>query len=276
MDHLRSRILTEIAAYPDATVAVAYTHLGSGQTLFINEQAMMHAASTMKVPVMIEVFKQAEAGKFQLTDSLLVRNEFKSIVDGSLFAMNIDDDSDESIYYRVGQKMTIADLAYQMITVSSNLATNLLIELVSAKKVMVTMKEIGAQDIQVLRGVEDIKAYRAGKNNVTNARDLMLVMAAIARKQVVSPAACDQMLEILFSQTFRDKIPRLLPAETKVANKDGSITEIEHDAAIVFPKDSQPYVIVVLTEGIKDSEAANNLIAKISKLIFDFQSPSAN
>ena len=277
LSQLKQEILKKICSHPKAVVvAVAYKDLTTHQMLLINEKEMMHAASTIKVPVMIEVFKQAHAGRFNLYDSILVKNQFKSTVDGSLYAMDINEDSDESIYDQIEKKTSIWELTYQMITVSSNLATNLLIDLVGAEQVMETMKEIGINDTKVLRGVEDIKAYRAGKNNETNAYDMMLVMEAIAKKAVVTPQACNKMLQILFEQKFRDKIPRLLPDYLRVANKTGAITEIDHDCAIVYPPKGQGYVLVILTKGIKEHNVAAKLIAEISKMIYDFHLTSPN
>ena len=251
------------------TVAVAFDDLRTGETLFLNEMEQMHAAGTMKTPVMIEVFKQAHQNRFHLTDSLVVKNEFRSIVDGSAYSLDLADDSDDSIYQQIGKKMSIYDLVYQMITISSNLATNLLIELVDAENVMKTMQEIGATNIQVLRGVEDSKAFEQGLNNTTDAYDMLLVMKAIAEKKVVTPEACDEMIAILSDQKFNTKIPALLPDSIKVAHKTGSITAINHDAAIVFPQPEHPYILVVLTKGIQDHKQAEEVIAKISKVIFD-------
>lgn len=251
------------------TVAVAFEDLITGETLFLNEREQMHAASTMKTPVMIEVFQQAHLNRFHLTDSLVVKNEFRSIVDGSAYSLDLADDSDDSIYQRIGKKMSIRDLVYQMITVSSNLATNILIELVGADNVMKTMREIGANNIQVLRGVEDGKAFEQGLNNTTDAYDMLLVMKAIAEKKVVTPEACDAMIAILSDQKFNTKIPALLPDSIKIAHKTGSITAIDHDAAIVYLKPDHPYVLVVLTKGIQDHKQAEEVIAKISKVIFD-------
>jgi len=261
--------ILEKAKRSGGIVSVAFEDLKTGEKLFINEKLQIHAASTMKTPVMIEVFKQAHQGLFELTDSLVVKNEFRSIVDGSIYSMDIGEDSDDVIYNKIGQKMTILDLVNQMITVSSNLATNILIDLVQAENVMKTMKEIGADKIQVLRGVEDMKAYQQGLNNTTNAYDMLLVMKAIAQKKVVSPDACDEMIEILADQKFNSKIPALLPSEVKVAHKTGSITAIDHDAAIVYKTLDHPYILVVLTEGFSDHKKAERLIAEISKLIYD-------
>jgi len=250
-------------------IAVAFEDLKTGDKLFINETIQIHAASTMKTSVMIEVFKQASQRRLKLSDSLLVNNEFKSIVDRSPYSLDIADDSDDIIYQNINKKMSIRELVYQMITVSSNLSTNILINLVDAKNVMNTMKEIGANQIQVLRGVEDIKAYRQGLNNTTNAYDMLLIMKAIALKQVVSEEACNEMIDILTDQKFNSKIPALLPSDVKVAHKTGSITSIDHDAAIVYKTPDHPYILVILTKGIEDHKKAEELIARISKLIYD-------
>ena len=261
--------IQEMIEKSGGTVAVAFEDLKTGTQLFINEKIQMHAASTMKTPVMIEVFKQANQGRFKLSDSLLIKNEFKSIVDGSSYSLDFADDSDTLIYQKIGDKMCIRDLIYQMITMSSNLATNMLIDLVGAENIMKTMKEIGANQIQVLRGVEDIKACQQGLNNTTNAYDMLLIMRAIALKQVVSETVCNDMIKILSNQKLNSKIPALLPPEVKIAHKTGSITAIDHDAAIVYATSDRPYILVILTKGIEDHKKAEDLIARISKLIYD-------
>ena len=261
-----------------AEIGVAWRDLQTGREFFFNEKKMMHAASTMKVPVLIEVFRQAERGgapKFRLDDSVLIKNEFKSIVDGSPYSLDLSDDSDTTVYRALGAKMTIRQLVESMITVSSNLATNILIELVGAENVMTTLRELGVKNMQVRRGVEDTKAYQRGLNNQTDAFDMMLTLQAIAEKRAASATACDTMLAILQRQKFREGIPAGLPAGTVVANKTGWITGITHDAAIVFPenqvsadKPRQPYVLVILTKGMQEEKSANRVMAEISRKIY--------
>src|SRR5699024_2648859 len=128
IDQLKRQIQTTFDRL-NGTFAVAFKSLdGSSRTLLINGKEMFHAASTMKTPVMVELFKQAEAGKFSLNDSMLVKNEFRSIVDSSSYQMDIGEDSADSLYRAIGQKRTIRRLMEDMITQSSNLATNILIE----------------------------------------------------------------------------------------------------------------------------------------------------
>lgn len=249
-------------------VGVAVYDISTKQSLFINEHVTLHAASTMKLPVMMEIFRQVEEKKLALDEPIEVKNRFFSIVDGSEYRLNKADDSDEEVYRRVGQKMTVLELMEHMITRSSNLATNLLIERVTPEKVMKLMGELGARDIRVLRGVEDQKAFDAGKNNTTTAYDLMLLLSLIAENKFRSQRACERMAEILSAQHFNEGIPAGLPAGTRVAHKTGDITKHNHDAAIVYPTGGKSYVIVVLTKGIASHKQSSKLIAEISRLVF--------
>ena len=164
MQNLKQRISEELSAQK-GTFAVAFKDISTGQELLINQEEVFHAASTMKTPVMVEVYRQASKKKFSLNDSLVVRNEFRSIVDSSVYSLDSTDDSEFELYKHTGEKRSIRELVYQMIIASSNLATNLVIEKVGAKNVTATMRSYGAKDIQVLRGVEDQKAYDKGLNN---------------------------------------------------------------------------------------------------------------
>ncbi len=255
----------------DGNFALVFVNLSdSSQKIMINTEDTFHAASTMKTPVMIEIYNQAAQGKFKLSDSILVKNKFKSIVDGSSYTMDIGEDSGDALYKKIGQKVTIHDLMYDMITVSSNLATNILIELVNAKKVTTSMRKLGAKDIQVLRGVEDIKAYDLGLNNTTTAKDLMIIMKAIATNKAGNKKDCDEMISILKDQKFNDMIPKYLPKNVKIAHKTGSITGVHHDSGIVYLLNGKSYVLIILSKNLKNFDKATDEMAKISKEIFEF------
>ncbi len=269
IETLKENIRTKLTTV-EGVFAVGFKDLQTHQTLFINEKENFHAASTMKTPVMIEVFKQAKANKFKLTDSVLVKNEFKSIVDGSPFSLDIGDDSADGMYKKIGQKMTIYDLTYQMIIVSSNLATNILIDLVDAKKANATMREFGANDIQVRRGVEDDKAFNLGLNNSVTAYDLLLIFEKIAKREAVDAAASDAMTRILFDQKFNEILPAKLPKEVKVAHKTGSITGVQHDSGIVFLPDGRKYVLILLSKGLVKGKSSIGAFAEISEMIYNF------
>jgi beta-lactamase class A len=267
-DSVVAEIRARIAEEPGAQVGLAYVDLASGDTLFLNADTSFHAASTMKVPVMIELFRRANTGSFRMDQGLLMVNQFASIVDGSLYALDPSSDSDSTLYHRIGERVRVDTLLRLMITRSSNLATNTLITLVGADAVTRTMRSLGAQRIQVLRGVEDGKAFERGLNNTTTARDLGLILRAIEEGRSASAGATREMLAILQAQEFNEKIPAGLPPGTRVAHKTGEITAVSHDAAIVYPPGRKPYVLVVLTRGILDGNKASKLIADISALVY--------
>lgn len=250
-------------------IGVAFYDFEDGTTYGYGDTLMFHAASTMKVPLMIQLFREIDAGRLALDDSIKIKNSFKSIVDQSEYA--ISDDSERTLYERIGEKASVRELISLMITWSSNLATNLLIELADAKQVTETMRRLGATQIQVLRGVEDLKAYRKGWNNRTSARDLMLILKAIAANTAASPTSCRQMIDILEQQHFTEGIGSGLPTGVQVASKSGAIQGIEHDAAIVFPPQRPPYILVVLTRGIADAKQAQQAIAAISKKVYELR-----
>ncbi len=249
--------------------AVAFEDLQTGRQLLIDESEVFHAASTMKIAVMIEVYRQATRGMLRLDDSLVVRNVFPSIVDGSPFSLDQGDDSDAEIYDSLGRPLSVRDLLFRMITVSSNLATNLLIERVGAANVTATAHLLGASHLQVLRGVEDQKAYDRGMNNTTTAMDLLVLLRAIATGTAVDRTASGAMYEILASQRLRDKIPALLPAGVLVANKTGSFRTVQHDAGIVTLPDGRRYVLVVLSKDLTNDDAGRDAIARISRVVYD-------
>lgn len=258
--------------YPDAIAGISIRDLSGGESgvaIDINGDREFHAASTMKVPVMIEIFRQAASGAFHLDDSLLVENAFSSIVDGSRYQMDIGEDSDESVYGSIGQTMSIRDLTTQMITWSSNLATNLLIDLVSADSVQETIEHLGTRTMKVRRGVEDIKAYERGLNNTTNSSDLALLLKSLALGEAVSDDADAEMIAILKDQQFKRMIPAGLPDDVVVAHKTGSITRINHDAAIISPDDN-PLVLVILVEGLDEEQQAWELGKRVTTATWRF------
>jgi beta-lactamase class A len=267
-DSLAVQIQARIAELPGAEVGVAYHKLGSSDSLYLNSDASFHAASTMKVPIMIQLFRRVDAGGLSLDYPLLLVNEFGSIVDGTPYSLDEDVDSDSSMYKLVGTRVTVRDLITHMITRSSNLATNSLVSLANAAQAESAMRSLGAMNIRVLRGVEDQKAFDQGLNNTTTARDLSIILAAIQENKAASARSCATMRAVLLEQEFNTGIPAELPAGTRVAHKTGWITGVTHDAAIVYPQKGPTYVLVVLTKGIADEPTAQKLIADISRIVY--------
>jgi beta-lactamase class A len=266
---MRKDIVAEFAKQPTGTFAVVFEDLSTGEQFLMNAHESFHAASTIKTAFLIETYKQAAAHKFSLSDSILIHNDFKSIADESIYHLDSTDDSEKDLYRRIGEKETIYNLLFRMITESSNFSTNLIVDLIGAKNANQTMRSIGAKDIQALRGVEDNKAFDLGMNNTVTAYDLMIIFDHLAKGTVVNKKACKAMIKILMHQQLREKIPAKLPTDVKVANKTGSIEKISHDSGIVFLPDGRKYVLVLLSGGVEDENSVNETLANVSRIIYD-------
>ena len=250
-----------------ADVAVYFRTLDGRAQWSVRADDLFHAASTMKIPVMIELFHQVQEGKVKLTDTLLVKNEFHSMVDGSPYVLNASDDSEGELYKAEGQKRTLRELCEVMITVSSNLATNLLIEKLGVENIRAEVLSLGADGMDVKRGVEDGKAFEKGLNNTTTARSLGILLQAIAEGKAMDAASSNEMAAILEGQKFNEGIPAGLPKGIPVAHKTGEITKIHHDAAIVFAK--RPFILVILVRGLAEKMDSAALMAEVSKSLYE-------
>ena len=249
--------------------AVAYKNLNTGETLLINENEEFHAASTMKTPVMIEAFKKNHEGLISLDDSILIKNEFKSIVDGSIFKLSSFDDSDKKSYEKIGSYLTLKELIYDMITISSNFATNLVIDYIGTKEINNTMRSLGANNINVLRGVEDLKAFNNDMNNTTTALDLLKIYEKLAEGNIINLEVSKEMVDILSNQKYDDIIPKYLPKSVRVAHKDGWINGVRHDSGIIFASDNKKYILVLLSKNLEDEIRGADLLAKVSLEIYN-------
>lgn len=249
-----------------ADVGVVFRTLDGKSEWTYHPDASFHAASTMKVPVMIELFRQAKQGKVRLDETMTIRNEFHSIVDGSVYKLDPADDSESDLYKAEGQTRTLSQLCELMITVSSNLATNLLIEKLGVDNIRATVHALGADGMNLLRGVEDGKAYQQGLNNTTTARGLAVLMTAIAEGKAVDAESSRQMAEILSRQHFNEGIPSGVPAGTRVAHKTGEITKIHHDAAIVYAP--RPFVLVILVRGMAEQKDSAALMGDVTRALY--------
>jgi len=249
-----------------ADVGVAFRTLDDGLEWFSRADDVFHAASTMKIPVMIELFHHAREGKLKLDDPLPVKNEFHSLADGSIYTLDPADDSEADLYKAVGETRTLSQLCELMITVSSNLATNLLVEKLGVDNIRATVRALHADGMSVLRGVEDNKAYEKGMNNTTTARGLLILLEAIAKGEAVDPDSSRQMVDILARQKFNEAIPAGVPPGTRVAHKTGELTKVHHDAAIVYAP--RPFVLVILVRGLSESKDSAALMAEITRRIY--------
>lgn len=242
----------EILRGQSAVFGVAFRDLRTGETLLINARDRMHAASTMKIPVMMAIFEMIDEGTLSLDTPIPIKNDFKSIVDGSSFQVEVDNDG--SLYRYIGQTRPLRELVNVMIVRSANLATNLLVEQCGVERIMNVVRRAGATNTRILRGVEDIKAYQKGLNNESDAFDMLNLIWACRDSPGFSPASRTAMMEILRHQEKTEMIPAGLPggAGVRVAHKTGSVSQVQHDAAIVDLPGGGSFALVIYSRDFKD------------------------
>lgn len=250
-------------------VAVAVYDYESGVRFSLHGDRWFHAASTMKVGVLYALLDRVSGGKLQLDDTLHVRNRFKSVVDGSIFKVEGGRDGDSVVHGRIGRTMRLEDLAHAMITRSSNLATNLLVDFLGVELIRGAIEAAGVTGFEVVRGVEDDKAFDEGINNRVTADGLLRLFRLFCEDGPLPQEAREKALSILYEQEFNRMIPAGLPDEARVAHKTGEISSVCHDAGIVALPDRKPYVVAILSEGGSGVDSRKRAVAKISKLIFE-------
>jgi beta-lactamase class A len=254
-------------------VAAAFFDYDSRTAWSYHGDRFFHAASTIKVPILAAVFRSIDDGRFPREARLHVRNRFLSIVDGEPFRVDSRRDANSAVHQAIGKTMKIRELAYHMITTSSNLATNLLIDLVGVEEAQRLLDELGVGGIELRRGVEDEKAFEAGLNNRVTASGLVELFRHIHDRNGVSDESAREMLDILFEQEFTSGIPSGLPdsvrKKARFAHKTGEISTVAHDAGLVFLPEREPYAVAVLTEWDPDSSGRQDTVAAISGAIYD-------
>ncbi len=233
-----------------------------------NADDYFHAASTMKLAVLLGVFRQVDRGELNVDAPVHIRNRFTSIVNQEPFMLDLGRDADPDVYGHLGKTLTVRELAYWMITKSSNLATNLLVDVIGINTIQLALDELEIDGVKVLRGVEDQRAFAAGFNNEVTANGLLKLLRLIADGKAYSQKACDAMLEIMLEQQFRSGIPAGLPKAARVAHKTGNISTVHHDAGIVYLDERKPYVLVILTK-FPAEQGRGTAVADLSRDIFN-------
>jgi beta-lactamase class A len=269
LDALRQRIEVTARKSGARAVAVALHDIESGAELQYDADRWFHGASTIKVAILLAVYGEIDRGRLAPQSRLHVRNRFLSAYDGSPFRVLADRDADSEVHGAIGKTMRISELALHMIATSSNLATNLLLDLIGLESVQRTIDRFGLTGLDVRRGVEDEKAYEQGIVNRVTANGLVALLRLIAEERAYSPELSREMLDILHQQEFRKGIPARLPREVRVAHKTGDISTVAHDAGVVYAPERQPYVVAILTEWAADAGSRSPTIAAISHSVYD-------
>jgi beta-lactamase class A len=247
--------------------AVALLDYQTGFRFAIEADRHFHAASTIKVAILLAICKAFDDGRFRPNDTLHVRNRFLSAVDRTPFRIDVESDGYPQLHKLIGRTAKISDLAEWMIVSSSNLATNLLLDYLTPEYASNVLRAAGVSGVDLRRGVNDVKAHEKNFNNETTAQGLLDLFAAL-RGDFLSKAGRDLAINILLQQRFNSMIPAPLPAHASVAHKTGEISTACHDAGIVYLPEREPYILVVLTEVATESNGRREAIAKVSEVVF--------
>jgi beta-lactamase class A len=250
-------------------IGVAVHDLETGREFRYRPDRWFHAASTIKVAVLLGAFASIHQGKLLPQSRLHVRNRFRSAYDGRAFRVLSERDADSEVQAAIGKTMRLSELARHMIVRSSNLATNLLLDLLGISFLQGVLEDYQLAGIDLRRGVEDELAFEHGINNRVTAEGLVELLRLIAEERAFTPELSRAMLDILHDQEFRSGIPAGLPAEARVAHKTGEISTIAHDAGIVYLPKRKPYVLAILTEWDPEATGRSPTIAAASYMIYE-------
>lgn len=269
LNTLRRQIIETAEEAGAKDVAVAFYDFDHHVEWSLHPERWFHAASTIKVPVLLGVYDAIERGDLEPHSRVHVRNRFLSIIDGQPFRVEGGRDANSAVHASIGRTMTVRDLAFHMITTSSNLATNLLVDIVGIEAIRRTIDSLRLPGIEFHRGVEDMTAWEHDVNNRVTARGLLAALRLIEERAAISEQASEEMLEILHAQEFRSGIPAGLPEAARVAHKTGEMSTVAHDAGIVYLGDRPPYVLAVLTEWEQGASGRSAAIASISRNVYE-------
>lgn len=260
---------TELEAKSGArALAVSIRDLETGGEFQHHADRWFHAASTIKIAILIGVFGAIHRGELLPQSRVHVRNRFLSAYDGSPYRVRLDRDANEDVHREIGRTLRVSELADAMITTSSNLATNLLLDLVGLDVLQQTLDAFNLHGVDLRRGVEDELAFEHGINNQVTARGLVGMLELIGQEHAFSPALSRQMVEILLAQQFKSGIPAGLPRNARVAHKTGEISTVAHDAGLVYLPGRRPYALAVLTEWAPSAANRSATIAATSYLAY--------
>jgi beta-lactamase class A len=248
--------LAELLNPPTGVVALAARHVESGRTWRHNERLRLPSASLIKLPILAAFWEAAEAGRLDPDARTNVPAGTSVEGTGVLKAL------------APGLQPTWNDLATLMITVSDNVATNLLIDRLAMDAIQAWIDKAGLADTRLERRMMDRAAMDAGRNNRTSAADMEALLSAVAAGTCVSGEASGRMRRALEAQQIQDRLPRRLGAGVRVANKTGNFADVIHDAGIVTWPGGR-VVIAVLTQGAGRAWQAMDTIADIAAVLVE-------
>jgi beta-lactamase class A len=247
--------LTAYSMRAPGHVGIAIQDVATGATSGIHSGSEMPAASTIKIPVMVEVFRQLVAGKFDLNTKLRLRRGDKDWGSGDLSGA------------RVGSSYTVSRLLALMIDVSDNTATNMLIRRVGRQRINATMAGYGLTHTRLR---DFIRSEGPGIRWAlrSSPADMAHLLGVMAKEQLVDEWSSREMITILRGQHHNGLLPEPLPPGTQIAHKTGTLHDTLNDVGIVYGAGEDPYVIAVMTTDLPTLESGRRFIRGVSKMAY--------
>jgi len=249
-----NRDVRTMARRVPAAIALDVLDLNTGYAAGFNAARSMPAASTIKVPVMVEVFQQLAAGNFDLNHRVTLRASDKDYGSGELCDAP------------VGTPYPVSTLLEKMIDISDNTATNMLIRLVGRRNINRQMNELGLAHTHLAADVRT-EGWGIRQTLRTSPADLVHLLALMARGELVDEWSSNEMIAILKADEYNTLLPEPLPGDVQIAHKTGSLFDTLNDAGIVFAGDA-PYVIAVMTTALPSKDLGRAFIHAISRLAY--------
>lgn len=245
-----------------------------GRAAFAHDAARLHySASTMKLPVAIAMMRAVEDGRLALDQPVTVHEDFASAYQGEPFAVHRDDDDAPATWDHLGSQVPLRWLAEQMITLSSNLSTNLILELTGVpaadRALADALGDVDGERSVLRRGIDDRPAQLHQISNLMSAADFAAVLIAVGNDTAASPSSCAYLRDLLAANGWNGQIPAGLPSGVRVEHKNGWDISIRHDAGIVRPADAEPFVLSVFTMSELDDDAAQRWIADVAAVAWE-------
>ncbi len=254
----------------EGTVSVVVRVAGEdAPRLSIDPDARHYSASIMKLPILVAAHRLVERGALDLGRAVTVHNDFASQSPGHRFSLDPDEDSDPDTWAALGTDVPLVDLVHRMVTVSGNLATDLVLDEVGVPEVAAVLADARcSRRTTIVRGIEDYPARDAGIDNVITADDMARLVVALAEGRLAGPdgtAACEATLR---AQQYRDGIPAGLPDGVEVGNKTGWISGVNHDVALVRAPGLPPVGLAVLVSAPGSEDERQAGIARIAAAVW--------
>jgi beta-lactamase class A len=259
-DVLRTKFETEvrqIVAELDGVAGVAFIDLTNGESFSVNGDLVFTQASAIKVPILVELMKQARAGRYSLDDPMTLKPA--DVTPGSGILQQLTPGA---------VTMTIRDVATLMILVSDNTATNMMIDLVGMERANATMRELGLARTQLQRKMMDSDAWQQDRENLSTPNEAARLLEHLYRGDILDRNSCDEILRIL-SIPKSSRIRAGVPEDVQVAHKTGSLGGVVVDNGIVYAA-NRPFVVAVMTNWVAEAEAAEQTIAEIARVGYDY------